>query len=105
MTLAFVAHAAFLSLEEKQPVIDPQTFVPATSASTATDVNRIAHVAGVRNALMVDIHRFRRSHETANPRAIELEWMAECAYARAKPTSIYRMHRSGELNCAGGSDF
>ena len=68
-----------------------------------TDLKRIAHVAGVPNVPMVDVHRFRRSHETAMPRAIELEWMAECAYVRAKPTSIYRMHRSGELNCAGGS--
>lgn len=54
-TLAFVAHAAFFSLEAKQPaLVDPQAFVAAPGAPAATGLQGIAHVAGVRNALMVD---------------------------------------------------
>lgn len=53
--LAFVAHAAFFSLEAKQPtLVDPQAFVAAPGAPQMTGLQGIAHVAGVRNAVMVD---------------------------------------------------
>lgn len=54
--LAFVEHAAFFSLEAKQPtLVDPQVFVAVAGApEVPKGLQGIAHVAGVRNAVMVD---------------------------------------------------
>lgn len=54
--LAFVEHAAFFSLEAKTPaLIDPQVFVAVAAApEVPKGLQGIAHIAGVRNAVMVD---------------------------------------------------
>ncbi len=54
--LAFVEHAAFFSLEAKTPaLIDPQVFVAVAGApEVPKGLQGIAHIAGVRNAVMVD---------------------------------------------------
>ena len=54
--LAFVEHAAFFSLEAKTPaLIDPQAFVAVAGApEVPKGLQGIPHIAGVRNALMVD---------------------------------------------------
>ena len=54
--LAFVEHAAFFSLEAKAPtLVDPQAFVAVASApEVSKGLQGIPHIAGVRNAMMVD---------------------------------------------------
>ncbi len=54
--LAFVEHAAFFSLEAKQSMlVDPQVFVAVAGAPVVPKgLQGIAHIAGVRNAMMVD---------------------------------------------------
>ena len=54
--LAFVEHAAFFSLEAKQPtLVDPQAFVAVASApGIPKGLQGIPHIAGIRNAVMVD---------------------------------------------------
>lgn len=54
-TQGFLTHAAFFSLESKQPnLLDPQVFVADPSAPAATGPQGIMHIAGVRPAFGVD---------------------------------------------------
>ena len=51
----FITHAAFFSLETKQPnLLDPQAFVADPSAKAGTGPQGIVHVAGVRPAFGVE---------------------------------------------------
>ncbi len=51
----FLSHAAFFSLETKQPnLLDPQVFVADPSATAGPGPQGIVHVAGVRPAYGVD---------------------------------------------------
>ena len=53
--LAFVPYAAAFSVEGKEPaLVDPLVFVIAPHASPATGLLGIAHLPGIRNALMAD---------------------------------------------------
>ena len=52
---SFLTHAAFFSVETKQPnLLDPQVFVSDASSQAATGPQGIAHVAGYRPAFGVD---------------------------------------------------
>ncbi len=51
--LTFTTHAAFFSIETKQPKpLDPQVFVQDASAPAATGPQNIQHAAGFRPALI-----------------------------------------------------
>jgi len=53
--LSFVAHAAFFSLETRQPaLVDPQVFVADPKEPAALGLQQIEHLTGLRNALMAD---------------------------------------------------
>ena len=54
-TYAFLTHAAFFSLESKQPnLLDPQVFVADPAAIQATGPQNIVHIAGYRPAFGVE---------------------------------------------------
>ncbi len=54
-TYGFVTHAAFFSLESKQPnLLDPQAFVRDPAAAAGPGPQGIVHTAGIRPAFGVD---------------------------------------------------
>jgi hypothetical protein len=53
--LSFVTHAAFFSLETRQPtLVDPQMFVADPAAPAALGLQQIEHLTGLRSAQMDD---------------------------------------------------
>lgn len=54
-TFGFLTHAAFFSLESKQPdVVDPQAFVADASGKAGSGPQGIVHLAGIRPAFGVE---------------------------------------------------
>jgi len=54
-TFGFLTHAAFFSLESKQPdVVDPQAFVADASAKSGSGPQGIVHLAGIRPTFGVE---------------------------------------------------
>ncbi|GAC1446948.1 MAG: hypothetical protein PVSMB8_04950 [Vulcanimicrobiaceae bacterium] len=87
MRLAFVEHAAFFSLEAKAPtLVDPQVFVAASASLAATGLQGTIHVAGVRNAVMVDDPDRAVVSATGQPLGFTLgRWFAATGEAELTP--------------------
>ncbi len=90
--LSFVPYAAAFSLESKEPqLVDPLVFVIAPHASPATGLLGIAHLPGVRNALMSDDPMQPALDANGKPLGIDLQhWFAATGIAEVVPDGTGR---------------